>query len=106
MKHLNFGISNLCVVLYFNKPDNCTYTRVCKFIRDIKNYFWKDDLYRNIIINNTINFNSYKIKYGLKLRNPAYYTINDSPSGRISQMFDIIRYFFPEKDEDELLREL
>ena len=106
MKHFNVGISNLCVVLYFNKPDDCTYTGVCKFIRDIKNYFWRDDLYRNIIINNTINFDSYKVKYGLKLRNPAYYTINNSPSGRISQMFDIIRYFFPGTDEDELLQEL
>ena len=107
MLYSNVGISNVCVVLYFNMPDNCiTYTRVCKFIRDIKNYFWRDDLYRNIIINNTMNFTSKKIKYGLNLKNPAFYSINNSPSGRISQMFAIIRQFFPEKDEDELLQEL
>lgn len=106
MLYSDVGISNLCVVLYFNKPDNYTYTRVCKFIRDIKNYFWKDGLYRNIIINNTMNFNSKKIKYGLNLKNPAFYSINNSPSGRISQMFAIIRQFFPEKDEDALLQEL
>ena len=99
-------ISNACVVLYFNKPDDCTYTGVCKFIKDIKNYFWRYGLYRNIIINNKINFTSKKIKYGLNLKNPAFYSINDSPSGRISLMFAIIRQFFPEKDEDELLREL